>query len=64
MNYEKAKAEIQRLVKACKTVVRQHEGGHAVGHDAVMELHRALKAAVPGLNRPNLDNSTPERQNR
>jgi hypothetical protein len=26
-----------------------------MGHDAVLELHRALKASTPGLKRPGLD---------
>ena len=55
MDYEKAKRDMARLVKACKTVVRQAEGGHAVGHDAIVELHRSLKLTTPELKRPHLD---------
>jgi hypothetical protein len=55
VNYDDAKANTERLVKACKTVVRQWEGGHTPGHDAIMELHRAMKGCTPGLKRPELD---------
>jgi hypothetical protein len=46
---EEIRRRTRRLVAACKTIVRQGEGPHYTGHDAIMELHRALKAAVPGL---------------
>ena len=42
-------ANRERLVKACRTVIRQYEGGCPIGHDAVMELHRALKRVIPEL---------------
>jgi len=35
--------------------MRQWRGGHAPGHDAVVELHQAMKAYVPELKRPKLD---------
>ncbi len=44
-----------RLVKACKVVIRQAEGQGYIGHDAIMEIHRALKLTVPDLKRPRLD---------
>jgi hypothetical protein len=44
-----------RLVKACKVVIRQAEGQGYVGHDAIMEIHRALKLTVPDLKRPRID---------
>ncbi len=55
MDDEKVRKDVARLVKACKTVVRQAEGGHPIGHDAIMELHRSLKLTTPGLKRPQLD---------
>lgn len=55
MDDEKVRQNVARLVKACKTVVRQVEGGHPIGHDAIMELHRSLKLTTPGLKRSQLD---------
>jgi enoyl reductase-like protein len=55
MTPDEAWAAVERLVKACKTVIRQWEGGHPPGHDSIIELHRALKASAPGLKRPSLD---------
>jgi hypothetical protein len=52
---EVSRAIVERLVKACKTIVRQWEGGHAPGHDAILELHRALKVTTPELKRPTLE---------
>lgn len=52
MSYEQAKKDIQRLAKACRIAARQWEGGHPIGHDAICELHRALKRCVPELKRP------------
>ena len=54
-DYAQERVNVERLVKACETVARQWRGGHPPGHDAIMELHRALKASVPELKRPELD---------
>ena len=53
--HDNATAKVERLAKACETFARQWRGGHPPGHDAVVELHRALKACVPGLNRPEFE---------
>ena len=42
-------ADCDRLAAACETVARQWRSGHPPGHDAIVELHRALKRTVPGL---------------
>ena len=47
--------EMNRLTAAARVVLRQVEGGHTPGHDAILELHRALKGVVPALVRPALD---------
>jgi hypothetical protein len=60
LDYEKAKENAARLVRACKTVIRQTEGGHAVGHDAVLALHCALKLTTPELKRSQLDEEKTE----
>ncbi len=46
---EEVRADKNRLVAACKVVIRQGESPYPIGHDAIMELHRALKKAVPEL---------------
>lgn len=48
-NQDEIRRNKARLVAACKTVIRQGEGPHYIGHDAILELHRALKAASPTL---------------
>lgn len=55
MNYDETKAAVERLARACETFAHQWRSGHPPGHDAVIELHRALKKAAPSLNRPALD---------
>lgn len=54
-DYDDARADIARLAKACRTALRQYDGGYPIGHDAVMELHRSLTKCVPGLRRPELE---------
>jgi hypothetical protein len=43
--------DVERLVKACRTAIRQYDGNHPIGHDAILELHRSLKKCVPELQR-------------
>jgi len=45
---------VERLATACEILSRQWRSGHPPGHDAVLELHRALKAVVPELARRSL----------
>lgn len=39
------RAENEQLFLALRTVVRQMEGGHPVGHDAFLAARRAIRAA-------------------
>lgn len=54
-DYEAAKTGANRVANACWVFVRQWESGTPPGHDAVMELHRALARSTPELTRPNLE---------
>lgn len=49
------KEEGNRLARACEVAARQWRGGHPMGHDAILELHRALKQVAPPLSRAALD---------